>query len=133
MKELEFFININPPTTTHQAKRLAVSKSGKPYMFDSEKLKTVKKDLKAKLYKHKPKAPLEGACIIDIIIIFKAKGQHREGDPYLLKPDWDNSAKVPQDSLVELGFFKDDCIIFDGRVRKFWGDTAGYLIKIKEI
>lgn len=39
--------------------------------------------------------------------------------PMIVKPDWDNLAKIPFDCLVEAGIIKDDNLIYCGEVTKY--------------
>ena len=57
----QFFIPMQPPTTTHNAKQLhAYMKGGKPcaVLHDSPELKATRAKLHAHLAPHAPKAPI---------------------------------------------------------------------------
>ena len=61
----QFFIPMQPPTTTHNAKQLhAYMKGGKPcaVLHDSPELKATRAKLHAYLAPHAPKAPIRCVC-----------------------------------------------------------------------
>ena len=130
--KIEGFLNMIPPTTTHQNKKLGV-RNNKPFMYDHPKLKEVKQEIKNHLFNFKPEKPFSGALVLDLTILYKSKKGQPNGTPYLKKPDWDNAAKTFQDCMADLGFMSDDCKVFDGRVRQFYNDQAGIFFRLEQI
>lgn len=86
--------------------------------------KTIIDDLvKAKL---KPKEPWDGALRLDLTFYMpRPASRNRKKDPdgeipHLGRPDVDNLFKAVSDCLVAAGFLKDDSMIMDTRIRKFY-------------
>lgn len=88
---------------------------------------------------HRPPAPLEVPVTVNSVFLFpRPKRLLRKRDPpgripHTSKPDRDNLDKAVLDCLVELGFFKDDAIICDGRIEKWYcamDEAPGAIITI---
>jgi Holliday junction resolvase RusA-like endonuclease len=57
-------------------------------------------------------------------------------EPHGAKPDPDNLGKAALDALTDAGFWKDDCLVCDVRVRKYYTDKrqgTGAMIRIRSI
>lgn len=103
---IRFTIPIDPPKVTFQDKCLGV-RYGKPYMYESQKLKEAKASLRAYIVRFKPAEPMTGPLKMSVYWKFKYASAKKE-EWMTLKPDLDNMNKMLQDILQDLGFFKDD-------------------------
>ena len=132
---LEFFMPMVPPTLTHQAKELAVTRSGKPIMHDSAELKAVKAKLAAHLAGHVPDRPFSGAVrLVHAWYWPCADTSHDAGSWRITKPDTDNIAKSLKDCMETVGFFETgDQQVAEETIRKFWADVPGIYVLIEEL
>ena len=80
-------MNMNPPTVTHQEKRVTV-KNGKPIFFEDTNLKNARMVFMAQLARFRPAAPLEGA--VQLLTKWCYLGQTKEPKYKTTKPDTDN-------------------------------------------
>ena len=95
----QFFIPMQPPTTTHNAKQLhAYMKGGKPcaVLHDSPELKATRAKLHAYLASHAPKAPIPAGQPVRLLVkwCFPTEGKRRSGEWRTSKPDTDNLEKA---------------------------------------
>lgn len=130
---MRFFLRMIPPTTTFQDKGLAVSKSGKPYMYDRDEAEEVKAKLIAYLAKYRPPEPLKGPVELVVRWFYPEEDSHRSGDFKTTKPDLDNMNKLLGDALQELGFVKDDAHIAHLDITKMYSDLPGVQIILTEM
>jgi Holliday junction resolvase RusA-like endonuclease len=95
----------------------------------------------AALTPHRPSAPLEGPVAVDLDLFFPRPktfnkrtreiygGRSRDVPDelvlYLAKPDRDNADKAILDAMVQCGFLRDDALVVDGRIRKFYHEAGG--------
>ena len=65
---------------------------------------------------------------------FRSNGELKPNAPqwHTSKPDRDNSDKAILDALTNLGIWRDDKQVCDGRIRKLYGDRVGCDITIQE-
>ena len=124
---MEFFIPMEPPTTTFQAKQINWKKK---VVYDSQEVKNIKQKFESYLYKFKPEKPLEGAIEFSTVWIYKSKT--KETKPKTTKPDLDNMNKLLQDAMTKLQFWKDDSQITRLTIEKWWGEVPGIWIRIEE-
>ena len=116
---MQFFIPMQPPTTTHNAKQLhAYMKGGKPcaVLHDSPELKQTRAKLHAHLVKW---------C-------FPSEGR-RNGAWRTSKPDTDNLEKALKDEMTRLHFWADDAQVCSEIVEKFWSDPCGVFVRVEEL
>lgn len=90
-----------------------------------------------------PQSPEAGPVCVDLTFYFpRPKGHYRTGRRthelrpdapkfHTSKPDRDNSDKAVLDSLSQLGFWKDDAQVCDGRIQKLYGARTGVEIVIR--
>lgn len=123
---MEFFIPMEPPTTTFQAKQINWKKK---VVYDSQEIKNIKQKFESYLYKFKPEKPLEGAIEFSTVWIYKSKT--KETKPKTTKPDLDNMNKLLQDAMTKLQFWKDDSQITRLTIEKWWGEVPGIWIRIE--
>lgn len=129
---IEFFMNMIPPETTHQQKKVHVVKN-KPIFYEPDDLKKAREKLMAHLSKYVPKEKMMGPVGMTVKWCFPTTGDHQNGEYKWTKPDLDNSNKLLQDCLTKLGFWKDDSYVVSLIAEKFWSDIPGIYIRIEAI
>lgn len=128
---LEFFMPMQPPTTTHQQKQVRVIQ-GKPVFYEPPALKAARRKLTAHLGQHRPAQPLTGALRLVAKWCFP-RGAHPSGAYKLTKPDTDNLQKLLKDCMTENRFWQDDAQVASEIAEKFWADIPGIYIRIEQI
>ncbi|MBR2096581.1 MAG: RusA family crossover junction endodeoxyribonuclease [Prevotella sp.] len=103
---IRFTIPIDPPTVTFQDKCLGI-RYGKPYMYESPKLKDAKAMIRAHVGKYKPAEPMKGPIKLSVYWVFRYTKASKE-QWMVRKPDLDNLNKMLQDVMQDLQFFEDD-------------------------
>lgn len=129
---IEFFMPIIPPETTHQQKKVSVV-NDKPHFYEPPDLKTAREKLMAHLSKYVPNEKLVGPVQMIVKWCFPIINGHQNGEYKYTKPDLDNSQKLLQDCMTDLGFWKDDCYVASLVAEKFWADVPGIYICVKEL
>ena len=129
---IRFFMAMEPPTKTFQAKRLGMHGS-KPVLYDSPELKEIKAKLEAHLAKHVPAEPLNGAVRVMVKWLYPISGTHIDGQYKTTKPDIDNAGKALLDAMTALGFWRDDAQVASYIAEKFWAATPGIYVEIVSI
>lgn len=132
MFNLQFFMPMIPPSTTFQAKDLAV-RNGKPVIYDSAELHAIKAKLRGHLVKYVPDKPITGPVRLLVKWCYPATGKHKPGTWKTTKPDTDNMQKALLDSMTKLGFWKDDAQVASQIVEKFWSDVPGIFVYITQL
>lgn len=129
---MEFFMNMIPPTSTHQQQGHTVDRHGVHHFYkrrngEAEALLT------AHLIKHIPEQPY--TCPLKVVVkwCFPLKAKHRDGEPYTNKPDVDNLCKSLYDIMGRLGYWKDDKQIVCGVTEKYWAESPGIYVRIEGI
>lgn len=128
---MEFFIAMNPPTQTHQEKKVAVV-NGKPKFYDPPELLAARCKLRDYLAKYVPEKMHTRGVRLMVKWCFP-KGRHKNGEYKTTKPDTDNLQKMLKDVMTELKFWKDDALVASEIVEKFWADFPGIYIQIQEL
>jgi Holliday junction resolvase RusA-like endonuclease len=128
---LEFFMHMIPPTSTHQLKQVRVI-NGKPVFYEPESVKNARAKLTAHLSKNKPVAPLKGPLSLFVKWCFPAKS-HKPGTWRDTRPDTDNLQKLLKDCMTICGFWTDDSQVAQEIIEKFWWDTPGIYICIRQL
>lgn len=130
---MTFFLPMNPPTVTHQEKRVAVIK-GKPTVYEDARLKAARQKLTAYLSVHKPTQPLEGAIELRVMWLFMDNAhRHKHGDFKTTRPDTDNLNKLLKDCMTQCHFWHDDAQVAVEHIEKHWvHEKPGILIDIDE-
>ena len=132
---IEFFVACVPPTANHQRKRI-VRVGGFSKLADKPELVAAKAMLDSLLQAHQPMRPVEGPVRLELEFTWpwrksETKKRRALGRVYhTTKPDSSNAAKTLEDRLSALLFLEDDKAVADLRVRKFWGDQPGILVRI---
>ena len=145
---MQFFIPMQPPTTTHNAKQLhAFMRGGKPcaVLHDSPELKATRAKLHAYLAPYAPPTPCSGPVRLVVKLLFPdapegwrralppPAARHNDGEWRTTKPDTDNLEKALKDEMTRLHFWRDDAFVCSEVVEKFWADTPGIFIKVVEL
>jgi Holliday junction resolvase RusA-like endonuclease len=128
---IEFFMHMIPPTSTHQLKQVRVI-NGKPVFYEPESVKNARAKLTAHLSKNKPVAPLKGPLSLFVKWCFPAKS-HKPGTWRDTRPDTDNLQKLLKDCMTICGFWTDDSQVAQEIIEKFWWDTPGIYICIRQL
>lgn len=89
-----------------------------------------------------PPKPLTMPLRVDLIFYFPRPKSHFRGKAHQLrdtapthhtsKPDRDNSDKAVLDQMTQMGFWRDDAQVCDGRIQKLYGCTPGLQVRISE-
>lgn len=127
----EFFMAMDPPTVTHQEKKIHVV-NGKPVTYEPPDLATARDKLVGHLSRHKPEKRMESGIRLIVKWCFP-KGRHKNGEYRITKPDTDNLQKLLKDCMTVCGFWKDDALVASEIVEKFWSDIPGIYIRIEEL
>lgn len=138
LKMIEFFLPMKKiPTVTHQQKKVTVvkNKQGKsvPRYYEPPELKEARNFFMGLLGPHAPNQPINQAVRFISKWCFPSNGKHPDGSYKITKPDVDNSNKLLQDCMTDLGFWKDDCLVSSLIAEKFWADVPGIYIRIEEL
>ena len=143
MSKIKFHVSIDPPKSTHQgsARAMINRKTGKPFIGKPKGSagKQASKLLTLLFKGHRPKQPLEGPLKLDVLWCYKWR--KRETKKNIAQgmmlcdtvPDCDNIAKMVQDVLEDLGFYKNDGQIAWLSFKKCWTDTGGITITLEEL
>ena len=106
---IEFFMPMIPPTVTAQEHKVTI-RNGKPMFYDSPELKEAKSKILSGLYPHRPQKPFEGGLQLIVKWLFP-KGNHKNGEYRIIKPDTDNLQKMLKDCMTKSVFWKDDALV----------------------
>ena len=128
----EFFMEMIPPTATHQQQGVTVDLYGVRHFYKRRNGEAEAR-LAMHLKKHIPETPYIGAIQVTAIWYFQIKGKHKDGEPYTSKPDIDNICKSLYDIMSKLGFWGDDKQIVKAHTEKYWSDKPGIFIRIEEV
>lgn len=128
----EFFMAMEPPTVTHQEKKVAHI-NGKTVFYEEENLKDARMKLEAYLAKHMPKEKYTGAVRLTTKWCFSVRGNHTDGEYKTSKPDTDNLQKLLKDVMTKLKYWTDDALVSSEIIEKFWSTIPGIYIKIEEL
>lgn len=131
--EIEFFLPINPPTCTHQEKKVAIIK-GKPVFYDPPEVKAARDKLIGNLAVKIPRGfRLEGPVRLITKWCFPLCSDHKNGEYRTSKPDTDNLQKLLKDCMTVVGYWKDDAQVASEVVEKFWAQVPGIYIRAEEL
>lgn len=127
---IDFFMDMIPPTSTHQ-QRGCTMVNGKLRYYDRNNGDAEQK-LTAYLSKHIPEKPFSGPLRVVTKWCFPIKAKHKDGEPYTNKPDADNICKSLYDIMTKLSYWKDDKQIYSSITEKFWAERPGIYVRIEE-
>ncbi|MDO4318301.1 MAG: RusA family crossover junction endodeoxyribonuclease [Lachnospiraceae bacterium] len=129
--KIHFFIYMNPPTVTHQEKKVHVV-HGKPVFYEPPELANARSNLISALAIHRPVKPIEKGCRLIVKWLFPM-GKHKPRTYKTTKPDTDNLQKLLKDCMTQAGFWKDDALVASEIVEKFWNDIPGIHVCVEEL
>lgn len=130
---MNFFIAIDPPTSTAQMKQVRVVK-GKPIFYDPPAVKEARTVLSAHLAVHKPDKPMAGPVSLRVLWLFPKGKSHKNGEWRTTKPDTDNLQKLLKDCMTRCGFWNDDAQVVREVAEKRWADEpSGIYIEVEEL
>lgn len=132
---MQFFMPMRPPTVTHHDKKLhAFMRGGKPcaVLHDTPELKDARAKLHAALAPFAPAQPMTGAVQLVVKWLFPAEGRPN-GSWKTTKPDTDNLEKALKDEMTRLHFWRDDAQVCSEVSEKFWADTPGIYVEVREL
>ncbi len=128
---LKFFMPMEPPTATHQKKKVRVVK-GKPIFYEPPEVADAREKLLSHLSKHVPTRKLAGPVELIVKWCFP-RGRHKDGEWRTTKPDTDNLNKLLKDCMTELGYWTDDAQAVSEVCQKFWAEVPGIFIRVREL
>lgn len=128
----QFFMAMEPPTCTHQEKKIGVRK-GKPYTYEPAELKDARAKLEAHLGKHAPQMPYQAAVRLTVKWCFPRPVDRQDGEYKTTRPDTDNLQKLLKDVMTKLGFWIDDALVASEIIEKFWADVPGIFIRVEPL
>ncbi|MFR2117436.1 MAG: RusA family crossover junction endodeoxyribonuclease [Subdoligranulum sp.] len=132
---MQFFIPMQPPTTTHNAKHCmplcaAASHCAAARQPGAESHPCQAARLPGPLCTAYP-LQWPGAAVGQVAV--STDGRHNDGEWRTTKPDTDNLEKALKDEMTRLHFWRDDAFVCSEVVEKFWADTPGIFIKVVEL
>ena len=131
--QLEFFMPMIPPTTTHQMHKVRVVK-GKPIFYEPPEVKDARAKLLAHLAEHRPEREMKGAVELSVMWLFPpGESNHKDGEYRTTKPDTDNLEKLLKDCMTAVGFWRDDAQVAVELIAKRWAVNCGIWINVREI
>lgn len=125
---MEFFLDLTPPTVTHQQKKVA-SRNGKIVVYEPPRLKAARELLTLHLKPHRPPEPYTGPVRLCVRWCFP-RGRHKPGWK-TTRPDTDNLQKLLKDVMTDVGFWKDDALVCVEHVEKVWAQKPGITIRVE--
>ena len=129
---IEFFLRMIPPTATAQMHK--VTRQGR--FYDPPEVADARDKLCAHLAQNVPEKPLTGSLRLYAKWCFPAwDGKHASGEPKITRPDTDNLQKLLKDCMTDVGFWKDDALVAEEFVGKYWADMehTGIYIRVEVI
>lgn len=127
----EFFMEMTPPTATHQQQGHTVDRHGIHHFYKRNNGEAEAR-LTTHLIKHIPENPYNCPVKVTVKWYFPLKAKHKDGEPHTNKPDVDNLCKSLFDIMTKLRFRNDDKQIFSCIIEKFWAERTGIYIRIEE-
>lgn len=119
------------PKGTNQQKKF--NPRTKTFYKDS-KLLSLEQTFAYSLKPYRPKTPSELPIRLNLWFVFSISSPKRLwGTWKTTKPDIDNYPKAFIDQMVRQGFFKDDSLVVDLRVRKTYGEKASIFVQWEEL
>lgn len=132
---IAFWAPCEPPTTTAQQKGVCIIK-GKPRFFTKGKVNAAATLLTWVFKCHRPRQPLDQPLAVDIRVVYPwpkstPKRLKSTYQPHTAaRPDVDNAYKLMGDVMTDLGFWRDDGLVYDLHVSKWHGPVTGIRVRI---
>lgn len=142
--DIDFFVQGTPrPQPRTKARAFKVGEFAKAQVYDPGTAADWKKRVWDEAWKLRPVPRLEGPCRVELRFVFpRPEKLCRLRDPLVefphdKKPDVDNLAKVVLDALTEQGWWRDDGVVAELRVTKWWAakfsGTFGVQVVVAEV
>lgn len=125
---MDFFLDLVPPTVTHQQKRVA-NVGGRLRFYEPERLTAARQLFTLHLLPHRPPVPFTGPVRLYVRWCFP-RGRHKPGWK-TTRPDTDNLTKLFKDCMTAAGFWKDDALVCVEHVEKVWSDRPGIFVRVE--
>ena len=130
---MDFFMEMVPPTTTAQMKKVRVVR-GRPMFYEPKNVKDAKAVLMDGLWSYIPPEPLEGPLELRVTWFYHKGKSHKDGQWRSTRPDTDNIEKMLKDCMTHLGFWKDDAQVAREVVEKKWsGEPTGIRVQVTRL
>ena len=106
-----------------------------PYVhhFKKANVSALRQVLEWRFKAYRPKHPVENPVRLFVVLYFDTKERSKWGKAKTTRPDLDNWAKECIDALVSAGFFKDDALIVDLHIKKYWAEKASIYVEWEEL
>lgn len=105
---------------------------GKPVFYDPPAVRAARQKLTTHLAQHRPDEPITSGCRLYVQWCFP-RGRHGQGEYRITKPDTDNLQKLLKDCMTAAGFWRDDALVAEETVGKYWADPPGIYIRIERL
>lgn len=133
-KDIEFFLPMKVPTSTHQTKRFG-SVNGKIVSYDTPVIVAIREKFETALSKHAPQQKIIGPVRLVTKWCFGISDtrKHKNGDWKDTKPDTDNLIKLFKDCMTKTGYWKDDAQVASDIIEKFWAEIPGIYVRVEKL
>lgn len=118
-----------PKTTAQQKKFSTKTKT----FYKTSKIKQSEYLLVRALSGKQPRKTYETPIELSVTWLFPHTKRSKDGERKATRPDLDNLQKLLQDIMCKLGYYKDDSLITDLKVKKRWHRHSGLIIEINEV
>ena len=133
LKNLKFFMAMEPPTATHQMHKVRVV-NGHPVFYEPANVKDARRKITSALQGNVPAEPFTGPVELKVRWMFPKGKSHKAGTWRITKPDTDNLEKLLKDCMTETGFWKDDAQVAREIAEKCWSDEpCGIEVEVSEM
>ena len=133
LKKLKFFMEMDPPTATHQMHKVRVV-NGHPMFYEPSNVKDARKKLMVSLMANVPSEIFSGPVELKVRWHFPKGKSHKAGTWRITKPDTDNLEKLLKDCMTKMRFWNDDAQVAREIAEKCWSDEpCGIEIEISEM
>lgn len=118
-----------PKTTAQQKKFSTKTKT----FYKTSKIKQSEYLLVRALSGRQPRKTYDTPIKLSVTWLFPHTKKSKDGERKGTRPDLDNLQKLLQDIMCKLGYYKDDSLITDLKVKKRWHRHSGLIIEINEV
>jgi len=129
---VKFKLKMIPPTATAQQKGEMII-GGRIHHYKKRNVAAAEAILRDALLPYIPKEPADGPISLWVCWMFpypKSAKKHQPGwsRAKITRPDGDNLNKMLKDVMTDMGFWKDDALIYSELVQKVYSDEPGIVI-----
>lgn len=128
---MKFYVRMDevPKTTAQQKKFSTKTKT----FYKTSKIKQSEYLLARALSGRQPRKTYDTPIELSVTWLFPHTKKSKDGERKGTRPDLDNLQKLLQDIMCKLGYYKDDSLITDLKVKKRWHRHSGLIIEINEV